>query len=71
MGLKLPDICLKGEEKHRKNLTQETCPDRRSNPSPLHERRATIVCSTAVDDLRIINDKNDDNVSMTRIFRYL
>ena len=27
-GLKLPDICLIGKEKPRKNLTQETCPDR-------------------------------------------
>ena len=26
-GLKYPDICLTGEEKPRKNLTQETCPD--------------------------------------------
>ena len=25
-GLKLPDICLTGEEKPRKNLTQETVP---------------------------------------------
>ena len=25
-GLKLPDICLIGEEKPRKNLTQETTP---------------------------------------------
>ena len=32
--LKLPDICLTGEEKPRKNLTQETCPDRGSNPGP-------------------------------------
>ena len=39
-GLKLPDICLTGEEKHRKNLTQETCPDRGSNPGPLRDRRA-------------------------------
>ena len=31
-GLKLPDICLTVEEKPRKNLTQETCPDRGSNP---------------------------------------
>ena len=31
-GLKLPDICLTGEEKPRKNLTQETCPDRGLNP---------------------------------------
>ena len=28
VGLKLPDICLAGEENLRKNLTQETCPDR-------------------------------------------
>ena len=27
-GLKLPDICVTGEEKQRKNLTQETCPNR-------------------------------------------
>ena len=39
-GLKFPDICLAGEEKTRKNLTQETCPDRGSNPGPLRERRA-------------------------------
>ena len=30
-GLKLPDICLTGEEKPRKNLMQETCPDRELN----------------------------------------
>ena len=40
VGLKLPDICLKGEETPRKNLTQETCPDRRSNPGPLRDKRA-------------------------------
>ena len=34
VGLKFPDICLTGEEKPRKNLTQETCPDRGSNPGP-------------------------------------
>ena len=39
-GLKLPEICLTGEEKPRKNLTQETCPDRGSNPGPLRDRRA-------------------------------
>ena len=38
--LKLPDICLTGEEKPQKNLTQETCPDRGSNPGPLRDRRA-------------------------------
>ena len=27
-GLKLPDICFTGEENPRKNLIQETCPDR-------------------------------------------
>ena len=40
VGLKLPDIRLKGEEKPRKNLTQETCPDRESNPGPLRGKRA-------------------------------
>ena len=39
-GLKLPNICLTGEEKPRKNLTQETCPDRASNPGPLRDRHA-------------------------------
>ena len=39
-GLKLPDICLTGEEKLRKNHTQETCPDQGSNPGPLHNKRA-------------------------------
>ena len=40
VGLKLPDIRPTGEEKHRKNLTQETCPDRGSNPGPLRDKRA-------------------------------
>ena len=35
-GLKLPDICLIGEDKPRKNLTQESCPNRGSLP----DRRA-------------------------------
>ena len=39
-GLKLPDICLTGEKNPRKNLSQETCPDRGSNPGPLRDRRA-------------------------------
>ena len=38
--LKFPDICLTGEEKPRKNLIQETCPDRGSNPGPLRDRRS-------------------------------
>ena len=40
VGLKFPDICLTGEEKLRKNLTQETSPDRGSNPGPLSDKRA-------------------------------
>ena len=39
-GLKFPDICPSGEEKPRKNLTQEICPDRGSNPGPLRDKRA-------------------------------
>ena len=39
-GLKLPDICLTGEEKPGKNLNQETCPERGSNSGPLRDRRA-------------------------------
>ena len=38
--IKLPDIRLIGEEKPEKNLTQETCPYRGSNPGPLHDKRA-------------------------------
>ena len=38
-GLKLPDICFTGEEAP-KNTTQETCPERGSNPGQLHDRRA-------------------------------
>ena len=45
-GLKLPDICLISEEKPRKNLTQETCPDRARCVTGAH---ATTL-STAVDD---------------------
>ena len=44
-GLKFPDICLKGEEKPRKNLTQETCPDRGSSPGPLRDRSACFCLS--------------------------
>ena len=40
VSLKLPDICLTCEEKYRKNLTQETCPDRGWNPGPLRDRYA-------------------------------
>ena len=40
VGLKLPAIRLTCEEKPRKNLTQETFPDRGSNPGPLRDKRA-------------------------------
>ena len=39
-GLKLPDICLIGEEKPRKNLTMETCPNWGSNSGLLLDRHA-------------------------------
>ena len=39
LGLKFPDICLTYEEKLRKNLTQETCPDRESNPNQVVEHQ--------------------------------
>ena len=54
MGLKLPDIRLTGEEKPRKkNLTQETCPDRRSNPGPLRDKRACyhLKCNWKVENV--------------------
>ena len=53
-GLKLPDVCLIDEEKLRKNVTQETCPDRGSNPVPLRERRACCRLATAVDYMHYI-----------------
>ena len=40
VGLKLPDIRHTSEEKPRKNLTQETCYDRGSNPGPLRDKSA-------------------------------
>ena len=40
VGLTLPDIHLTGEEKPRKNLTQEIYPDRESNPGLLRDNRA-------------------------------
>ena len=39
-GVKLPDICLTGEDKLQKNLTQETGLDWGSNSGPLHDRHA-------------------------------
>ena len=42
VGLKLPEICLIGEEKLGINLTQEICPDRGSNPGPLRDKRSCV-----------------------------
>ena len=74
VGLKFPDICLTGDEKPRKHLTQETCLDRGSNPGPLRDKCASTTCSTAVDptdlhkkennskDVSVLkNPKNSDN----------
>ena len=44
VGLKLPDIRLTGEEKPRRNLTQETCPNRARCVTSAH----ATTCSTAV-----------------------
>ena len=56
-GLKLPDICLTGEEKPRKNLSQETCPDQGSNRGPLRDRRACyhLSHSDGLSELLILN----------------
>ena len=40
VGLTFSDFCLAGEEKPRKNLTQETYPGLGLNPAPLRDRRA-------------------------------
>ena len=53
VGLKLPDICLTGEENPRKNLTHETCTDRGSNPGPLRDGARATTCSTAVDESKV------------------
>ena len=39
-SLNLPDIFLQVRKNPGRNLTQETCPDRGSNPGPLRDRRA-------------------------------
>ena len=61
VGLKLPDICLTGEQKTPKNLTQETCPARGSNPGPLRDRRACyhLVHSGGLGDLGIAPGETD------------
>ena len=49
VGLKLPDISLTGEEKPRKNLTQETSPDRGSNPARCVAGAHATACPTTVE----------------------
>ena len=56
-GLELPVICLTGEENPRKNLTQETCSDRGSNPGPLHDRRTCYRLLHTVDIVLYETDK--------------
>ena len=60
VGLKLPDIHLTGEEKPRKNLTQETCPGRESNPGPLHGKRACyhLLHSGGLKSVKILIKQN-------------
>ena len=60
MGLKLPGIRLTGEEKPRKNLSQETCPDRGSISEPLRDRRACyhLFHSGGQYEVRILNLKH-------------
>ena len=52
--LKFPDICLTGEEKPRKNLTQETCPDRDRTRARCVTSAHATTCSTAVDTFVIL-----------------
>ena len=46
VGLKLPDILLTGEKKPRKNLTQETCPDRDRTRARCVTSAHATTCST-------------------------
>ena len=52
VGPKFPDIFYTGEEKPRKNLTQEICPERGSNPGPVLERQQFYPYTTAVYEIR-------------------
>ena len=56
-GLKLPDICLTGEEKPRKNLTQETCPDQGSNRAHYVTSAHATARPTAMDNFVSLRDK--------------
>ena len=61
-SLKLPGICLTGEEKPvKKYLTQETCPDRGSKSGPLRVGSLATACPTAVDYYDCIICRNTYN----------
>ena len=62
-GLKFPDICLIGEEKPRKNLTQENCPNRGSNLGPFRVRLACyrLLHSGGHNNNNKSNNNNIDN----------
>ena len=55
VGLNFPEICLTIEEKPRTNLTQETSPDRGSNPDPLHDRRECCPWFHSYGHLQLLN----------------
>ena len=61
MDLKPPDIRLTGEEKPRRNLTQETCPDRGSNQGPLLDKRACYHLFHLTFVLRLRKKLNHEN----------
>ena len=61
VGLKLPDIRFTGEEKPRKNLTQETCPDRQVRILPLAPQRWTWPETVAP----IVSARNTGNHLLT------
>ena len=54
-GLKFPDICLTGDEKPRKNLTQETSPYRDRTRARFVTSAHATTYSTAVDHILLIN----------------
>ena len=53
VGLKLPDICITGEKKPQKNLTQETCPDRDETRARYVTGAHGTACSTTVDLIHV------------------
>ena len=70
-GLKLLDICLTGEKKPRKNLTQETCPNRGSNPGPLRDRRVDYPLSTFLEShLRSKVSKCNKSICSREVFPF-